>query len=79
MPISAMWGTTRIVRSNDLQSAGQLGATLEAAMEFGLDGRQVCSAVIEVFDPSSFDEETLEQLNAALARRIIAGMRDAAA
>ena len=78
MPISATWGTTRIVRWNDLQSAGQLGATLEAAMEFGLDGREICSAVIEVCDPSSFDDETLEQLNAALARRIMAGMRDPA-
>jgi hypothetical protein len=67
------------MRSNDLQPAGQLGATLEAAMEFGLDGRELCSAVIEVCDPSSFDDETLEQLNAALARRIMAGMRDEAA
>ena len=48
-------------------------------MEFGLDEKEICSAVIEVCDPSSFDDETLEQLNAALARRIMAGMRDEAA
>ena len=48
-------------------------------MEFGLDDKEICSAVIEVCDPSSFDDETLEQLNAALARRIMVGMRADAA
>ena len=47
-------------------------------MGFGLDEREVCAAVIEVCDHASFDDETLEQLNAALARRILAGMREEA-
>jgi hypothetical protein len=64
------------MRSHDVQPAGSLGATLDAAMEFGLDGRDICAALIEVCDPAWFDDEALEQLNAALARRIIALIRD---
>ena len=45
-------------------------------MGFGLDEREICAAVIEVCGPARFDDEILEQLNAALARRIIAGIRD---
>ena len=48
-------------------------------MGFGLDEREICAAVIEVCDPAWFDDEILEQLNAALARRILAGIRDGAA
>ena len=68
-----------IVRSNDVQPAGSFDAILEAAMGFGLDEREICAAVIEVCDPAWFDDEALERLNAALARRIMAGIRHEAA
>jgi len=48
-------------------------------MGFGLDEREICAAVIEVCDPAWFDDEALERLNAALARRIMAGIRHEAA
>jgi hypothetical protein len=67
------------MRSNEVQPAGQFSATLEAATGFGLDEREICAAVIEVCDPAWFDDEVLEQLNAALARRIMAGIREGAA
>ena len=79
MPISAARGTTEIVRSNDVQpSRTTRRHPARPRWSSGWTRRRSASAVIEVCDPSSFDDETLEQLNAALARRIIAGMRDEA-
>lgn len=69
------------MRSGDVQPLGELGATFDAAMEFGLDEKEVWATIIEVCRASPGDEEDdpLEELSAALARRILAGIRHGAA
>ena len=66
------------MRPGNVQPIGQLSATCDAAMKFGLDEKEISAAIIEVCDHAALDDETLDQLNAALARRILSGMRDEA-
>jgi hypothetical protein len=57
----------------DLHATGQLRAVLEAAKSFGLPEQERCEAVIEAWccEHSAIEEDAVDDLAAALARRIL--------
>jgi hypothetical protein len=64
----------------DAKSVGRLGATFHAAVEFGLDDREIWATIMDVCDRSSRDldgSDPLEELSAALAAKILEHERSA--
>ena len=59
---------------DDAQTVGRLGATFHAAVEFGLDDREIWATIMEVCNQASRDldgGDPLEELSAALAHKIL--------
>jgi len=62
------------MRPETAQPMGPLSAPLEAAMEFGLNEREILATMIEVCDHAPLDgvvEDLLDELAPALAVRIL--------
>ncbi len=65
---------------DDAQAVRQLGATFDAAVEFGLDEKEIWATIIEVCNRASYQDplaSPLEELSAALARKILDRERSA--
>jgi hypothetical protein len=84
MSISGRGGTTQVRITDgwrrlielleDAETVGRLGATFHAAVEFGLDDREIWATIMEVCNRTSRDldgSDPLEELSAALAARIL--------
>jgi hypothetical protein len=59
---------------DDAQTVGRLGATFHAAVEFGMDDREIWATIMEVCNRASRDldgSDPLEELSAALAAKIL--------
>ena len=59
---------------------GRLGATFQAAVEFGLDDKEIWATIMEVCNRASRDldgSDPLEELSAALAAKILEHERSA--
>jgi hypothetical protein len=64
----------------DAQTVGRLQATFHAAVEFGLDDKEIWATIMEVCNRSSGDldgSDPLEELSAALAGKILERERSA--
>lgn len=64
----------------DAQAVGRLGATFQAALEFGLGDKEIWATIMEVCNRASLDDEArdpLEELSAALAAKILEHERSA--
>ncbi len=79
MPISGAAGTTWSTismmeatrMSQYLKPVDQARATLETAIEFGLDEKDILDAVVSVWQRTGVDPDALEDLSATLADRIL--------
>jgi hypothetical protein len=60
------------------QPMEQARATLETAMEFGLDEKELLDAVVTVWERGGVDPEATEDLAATLADRILQRERSGA-
>jgi hypothetical protein len=68
-----------VIRQHHVRPVGPLRAPVEAAIAFGLPEREAWAAVIEVCEGGSRGavENPLDELSAALARRILERRRSA--
>ncbi len=65
---------------DDAQSVGRLGATFQAAVEFGIAPKEILATIVEVSNRASVDgdaSDPFEELSAALASKILADERSA--
>jgi hypothetical protein len=65
---------------DDAQTVGRLGATFQAAVEFGLGDKEIWATIVEVCCQDSHEDESgdpLEALSAALASKILEHERSA--
>ncbi|HZO60182.1 MAG TPA: hypothetical protein VFB51_10860 [Solirubrobacterales bacterium] len=65
---------------DDAQEVGRLGATFQAAVEFGLPDKEIWATIMEVCNRTSRDldgSDPLDELSAALATRILEHERSA--
>ena len=65
---------------DDAQEVGRLGATFQAAVEFGLGDKEIWATIMEVCTRASRDlagSDPLDELSAALAAKILEHERSA--